>query len=336
MPYRQGEEQDPPSPSPDRQTRRPHTLSRSRSPDRENRKSRRHNVRNRSPPPQRIPLPFNAPRLSKRQLAEYKPLFQSYLEIQKRLKLDELEEREVRGRWKSFVSHWNRGELARSWYDPSMLKTAKETVSAYRRSRAEPKLRDSPTYDPQHMSQIVARGESQSEDDFGPTIPRHVLSRRTGPTMPKVDDLALRDQLNAEDRMRMSSNYRDDVRYERKEERKAQKERLEELVPRADPGSRERQLEKKREATSTLNEFRNAKEGGDAEVGDADLLGTDDMDEYKRSRREMERKKSEREIRREEMMRARAVEREEKLAEFRQKEAATMEYLKAIAKDRFG
>lgn len=217
-----------------------------------------------------------------------------------------------------------------------MLKTAKETMSAYRRSPTKRKLRDSPTYEPEQTSRNDTPDESQSEDEFGPAVSRDVVPRRTGPTMPKMDDLALRDQLTAEERRQSSSNYRDDVRYERKEDRKAQKERLEELVPRADPGSRERQLEKRRETTSTLKEFRDAKEGGDAEVRDADLLGADDIDEYKRHRKEMERKKTEREIRREEVLRARAAEREEKLAEFRQKEAATMDYLRAIAKDRFG
>jgi hypothetical protein len=154
--------------------------------------------------------------------------------------------------------------------------------------------------------------------------------------MPKTDDLALRDQLKEEEHERDTLNYVDDIRFERRQDRKAQKERLEELVPRADPGSRERKLEKKSETTSTLNEFRNAKEGGDVEIPESDLMGTDDMDAYKRSKKEMERKKNEREIRREEIQRARAAEREERLASIRQKEAATIEYLKAIAKERFG
>lgn len=154
--------------------------------------------------------------------------------------------------------------------------------------------------------------------------------------MPHMDDLALRDELNEEERRRRGLDYRDDIRYERRMENKAHKERLEELVPRADPGSRERQLEKKREATSTLQDFRNAKEAGDIEVPEADLMGTDDLDAYKRRKMEMEKQKSEREIRREEIARARAEEREERLAEIRKKEASTMEYLMQLAKERFG
>jgi hypothetical protein len=139
-----------------------------------------------------------------------------------------------------------------------------------------------------------------------------------------------------EDRARDRSNYTDDIRYDRKTDRKAQKERLEELVPRADPGSRERQLEKKREVTSTLQSFRDAKESGDVEVPESDLMGDDGVDVYKRKKKEEERKKSEREIRREEISRAREAERNEKLAERREKESKTMEFLMQIAKERFG
>jgi len=217
-----------------------------------------------------------------------------------------------------------------------MLKTAKETVSSYRTQPQEHTTRDSPKYTSQQDKAADPDPESQSDDDFGPAAPKELNSRRTGPTMPKLDDLALRDELRNEDRDRHNNNYVDDIRFERRQDRKAQKEQLEELVPRADPGSRERKLEKKSETTSTLHEFRNAKEGGDVEVPESDLMGTDDMDTYKKSKRDMERKKTEREIRREEITRARAEEREERLAGIRQKEAATMEYLKAIAKERFG
>jgi hypothetical protein len=81
------------------------TRTRSRSPheSREHRKRRRHD---RSPATEVIALPYKAQRLSKRQYDEYKPLFHSYLDIQKGLNLDELDEREARGRWKSFVSRW--------------------------------------------------------------------------------------------------------------------------------------------------------------------------------------------------------------------------------------
>lgn len=62
--------------------------------------------RSRSPTAKPVKLPYQARPLSKHDFDAYKPLFQSYLDIQKHIQLDELEEREARGRWKSFVSKW--------------------------------------------------------------------------------------------------------------------------------------------------------------------------------------------------------------------------------------
>ncbi|PVI07296.1 hypothetical protein DM02DRAFT_321057 [Periconia macrospinosa] len=223
----------------------------------------------------------------------------------------------------------NRGDLARSWYDPSMLKSAKETVQSFQAQPMQPRRRDSPDYGPREDV------EPQSdEDDFGPAPPPGGM--RHGPTIPRLDDLTLRNELRDEDRAREQADYVDDIRYARKQDRKAQKERLEELVPRPDPGSRERQLEKKRETTGTMREFRDAKEGGDMEIGEADLMGDDGYEGHRKRKAEMERQKSEREIRREEIARARAAERDERLAERRAKESETIELLRAMARERFG
>jgi len=214
-----------------------------------------------------------------------------------------------------------------------MLKSAQETAQALQSESADRVRRVSPDYGTRRDA-----APQSDDDDFGPApppggIPKHLGH---GPTAPSFDDLALRNEIRDEERAREQANYVDDIRYERTMERKAQKERLEELAPRADPGSKERQLEKKRETTSTLKEFRDAKESGDVEVGDADLMGDDGMEAYMRRKGDMDRQKNEREIRKEEIMRARAAEREERLADRRAKEAQTMDYLKAIAKERFG
>ncbi|KAF5848993.1 hypothetical protein GGP41_010155 [Bipolaris sorokiniana] len=322
------------SPHGARSHKRHHQSHRSRSPRRDDDSHRHKRTRTRSRSPTRKPadLPYKAKPLSKRQYDEYRPLFQSYLDIQKQIQLDDLDEREAKGRWKSFVSRWNRGELARSWYDPSMLKTAQETVQSYRASSAQaPAKRASPSYAAKEGA------EDDSDDEFGPAPPRDLAQHAGhGPTIPRLDDLTYRNELRDEDRARGQSEYMDDLRYSRKADRKAQKERLDELVPRADPGSRERQLEKKRETTSTLQSFREAKESGDAEVAESDLMGDDGIDVYKKKKREQERQKNEREIQREEIARARDAERNERLAERREKESKTMEFLKQIAQERFG
>lgn len=79
------------------------------------------------------------------------------------------------------------------------------------------------------------------------------------------------------------------------------------------------------------------KSPGAAEVPDTELMGGGDgIESLKKLKEVGERKKNERELRREEIMRARMAEREERLSEYRSKEEGTMQMLKALAKQRFG
>ena len=138
--------------------------------------------------------------------------------------------------------------------------------------------------------------------------------------------------MEAEDRLARQ----DDIRYDRKLDRKAQKAALDELIPRAEAGTRERQLEKKKEVNEKMKSFRE-KSPGAAEVPDTELMGGGDgVGEYKKMKDDFERKKNERELRKEEILRARMAEREERLSEYRAKEESTMDMLKTLAKQRFG
>lgn len=129
----------------------------------------------------------------------------------------------------------------------------------------------------------------------------------------------------------------EDMQNERKSERKVQKERLDEMVPRAEAGTRERQLEKKKEVAASNRAFATSKDdGGDVEVRESDLMGEDSLSELKRMKREQDRRKTEREIKRDEIMRARAAEREERSQRLRAKEDKTMSMLKELARARFG
>ncbi|EME41777.1 hypothetical protein DOTSEDRAFT_81981 [Dothistroma septosporum NZE10] len=281
-------------------------------------------------------LPLRARSLQKNDFEQYKPLLAEYLDVQKKLNIDELEEREARGRWKSFLGKWNHGELAEGWYDPDM----KSRVDERWRSRPPTSTKGRAIPGNKLLSSNAEGSESAEEDeedddddDFGPAPPRKETTRY-GAQSASLQDLQHRRELNEEeDHARLQ-----DLRYQRKTDRAEQKERTEELAPRADPGSRERKLEKKSETTSALNQFREAKEAGDVEVNDNDLMGggDDGAEGYKKRRQEMERKKGEREIRKEEALRARAAEREERLQVQREKEEKTMANLKAIAKARFG
>jgi hypothetical protein len=127
-----------------------------------------------------------------------------------------------------------------------------------------------------------------------------------------------------------------DMRAKRKVDRKLQKEALEELVPRAEAGTFERRLEKKTEVNATMKSFRERSPGA-AEVPETELMGGGDgISDFKRQKQEYERKKNDRELRKEEILRARAAEREERLEEYRVKEDKTMAMLKALAQQRFG
>ena len=99
-------------------------------------------------------------------------------------------------------------------------------------------------------------------------------------------------------------------------------------------------LEKKREKADSNRAFAAGKTeaGGVEDVADRDLLGGEDegIEGFKWRKREMERKKNERELRKEEIMRARAEEREDRVRAYKEKEASTMSGLIALAKARFG
>lgn len=51
-------------------------------------------------------LPYNARQLTKHDLDFYRPMLSLYLDIQKRIDIEELAPEEVKGRWKSFLNKW--------------------------------------------------------------------------------------------------------------------------------------------------------------------------------------------------------------------------------------
>ncbi|OTB11128.1 hypothetical protein K445DRAFT_322317 [Daldinia sp. EC12] len=313
-------------------------------------------------------LPLGARALVRSDFETFKPLFAQYLEVQKRKDIATLDEREVKGRWKSFIGKWNRGELAEGWYSPETLLEATKAGfggSTGTRSITEDKNGPvkSPSERPSGYSRERSRGgdgsihsageegdedEDEDDDGYGPTLPgsapahthlRDQLdttsSAKHGPGIPSRQDLDLRRENAEEERMQRIS----DLRLERKADRAEQRARLEELVPRAEPGTRERRLEKKREVNEKMRGFREKSPGAIGEVGEAELMGgggDDSIAEYKRLKAAAERRKTEREIRREEEARIRAAEREDRVKEYRRREEDTIEVLRRIARERFG
>ncbi|OTB00933.1 hypothetical protein M426DRAFT_323922 [Hypoxylon sp. CI-4A] len=365
-----------PSPSSARHTRRHH--HRSRRDD--------HHHRHNHPPSHSTPalapaeLPFDSRPLVRSDLDAFKPLLAHYLDVQKGKDITTMDEREVKGRWKSFIGKWNHGDLAEGWYQPETLVDARENWAGVSHREPAPdedgdNERNTTTTTLTTTATAIATGTSPSpphnrpnqeesndpsntkdededeDEEFGPTLPPSATSQtqptsvvvvsRHGPGIPTLQDLSLRREAAAESHQQSVA----DLRLARKLDRTTQRERLDELAPRAEPGSRERQLEKKRAVNDKMRGFRERSPGGagGAEVGEAELMGggggddgDDGLAEYKRMKGLAERRKTDREVRREEESRARAAEREERVREYRIREEGVLEGLRRIAKERFG
>ncbi|KAL1873666.1 hypothetical protein Plec18167_006183 [Paecilomyces lecythidis] len=190
--------------------------------------------------------------------------------------------------------------------------------------------------------------DDEDDEDYGPKLPHPDMSvvssermtgARSGPTIPNTQDLEIRRETAVADAIAA----REDRYKERRAEIHSHKSEIrhieDEVAPRAEPGTHERRMEKRREAAAANREFARTVRGGSPmeAAPEAELMGAEnELDALKKEREKEQRKKNERELRREEMMRARVAEREERLQRYRQKEEETMGWLKALAKQRFG
>ncbi|KJZ73224.1 hypothetical protein HIM_07421 [Hirsutella minnesotensis 3608] len=179
-------------------------------------------------------LPYSARSLGKADLATFEPLFIHYLAVQKQREARDMDEREFRGRWRSFIGKWNRGELAEGWYDPDMFSRISSWV-------AEDDEGSDPDGARGERGPEVTSGRGSNNDyndddddddddadDYGPTLPQKQAAtrRRVGAEIPTAQDLSLRDELILEDR----EEEREALRAARRADRTLQRERLEELA----------------------------------------------------------------------------------------------------------
>lgn len=256
----------------------------------------------------------------------------------------------------------NRGELAEGWYDPATLQKARQNAAD--QSIMDQK-RGSPDYGGggrgrNEDSGEIPTAEDDEEEEYGPTLPHpNAMSDVThsGPTIPNMQDLELqRGKLSdtvfrprsplifpaesaIEDAMAARKESRLQHRGEIRSHKAAMRHLEDEIAPRAEPGTRERQLEKRREAAAANRSFAEARRGGSPEAAPEEELmgsGENDLAALTREKEKEQRKKNEREIRREEILRARAAEREERIQKYREKEQETIGWLQALAKQRFG
>lgn len=256
-------------------------------------------------------------------------MFAYFLSVQKQIEWEELDEREVKGRWKSFVGKWNRGELAEGWYDPDMFSRISESDPG-----PAPKQRKrTPEPVTHHEHETLDRANSSDENDYGPTLPQSSQhGRRAGPGIPSFNDLSIRNEMIEDDR----EDFISILRAARKADRAQQKERLEDLAPRADAGTQERKLEKRQAVNDKMRGFRDKSPGMEAGNEKELMGGGDSLEEYKSAKQREQRRKTEREIRREEIDRAKREEMEEKRRAWREREEGTVSMLKELARQRFG
>jgi hypothetical protein len=118
---------------------------------------------------------------------------------------------------------------------------------------------------------------------------------------------------------------------ERKHQRRVEKERLEELLPRSDAGTRERKMEKRAETNAANRAFR--EKSPEVTISDATLMGGDDIKADLLNQKRIE---AAREARREEIQRSKEAERLKRRSDLEKREDGTMEMLKRLAEERWG
>lgn len=234
-------------------------------------------------------------------------------------------------------------ELAEGWYEP-------ETLGKAQISSAEDHVHDErmPPHPSDSRQNIDGSDEDEDDDGYGPALPSNNpsapsetiagRSRQSGPSIPKFEDLQLQHEQTHESSLQSLTT----LRHAQKAHLQTQKQELEALIPRAAPGTKDRQIERKAELRASNNNFAASKSDNTfTEMPEADLMGGDDddgggLEGFRKKKAEEERKKNDREIRREEILRARKEEREERVRVYREKEEKTMEGLVALARARFG
>lgn len=217
----------------------------------------------------------------------------------------------------------NRGELDREWYHPRIMDELKENLN-YPSSATNRERHDIRSMDSVHRSL-----------EAGPSHSKH------GPSMPNFQDLDIERETDLLIQEAASAERQRSLAAERASHNINMQSTVGEVAPRAEPGTRERKLEKKRDIAASNRAFAEARHGGSpgAEADEETLMGGDSGNDYQRlvqQREKQETKKSEKELRRQRILLARTAEREERLEAYRKKEDKTMSVLKALARERYG
>jgi len=221
------------------------------------------------------------------------------------------------------VKKWNRGELSDDIYQgrqaTSDTQTSYQWSFAKNKSKIDPNALKSIRDDVQ--AETNGRAQLSNENDAS-----RARSKVQGPSLPSASDMQYVREV-ADDLKTRS------MQASRRHDRTEQRERVDELVGPKESG-REGMLEKKRVARESDKSYRDAKDDGALEFNDNDLLGGSDSFKAAILRRDANKRKFEEKKRQEKD--SKYVETRERTTQMREKDKATMDMFRAMAKDRFG
>ncbi|KIR34614.1 hypothetical protein I352_02865 [Cryptococcus deuterogattii MMRL2647] len=254
--------------------------------------------------------------------------FRLWLKEERGKYLDEVSSESAHKYFRKFCRRWNDGALNRKYYQspeplPPTSSTAYRWSFASRGDNYLPSVRKD--VDRMTRSSAPATGPGQSADEigpsYGPTFPPSTTSRRVGPTLPSASDRqyaveAAQEARKAERKAAFKEDYR----------------RADEIVPRS--GGREGKMEEKRATNAENRTYREKDVTAGLEVDEGTLMG--DSGSFAAALRRRDEAEARRRERKEVTNLDRKSSVNERLQERKQKETATMEMFKAMAKERFG
>ncbi|KZT43845.1 hypothetical protein SISSUDRAFT_977870 [Sistotremastrum suecicum HHB10207 ss-3] len=248
--------------------------------------------------------------------------FRAWLKDTKDKYFDELTGDKARHYFRKFVKRWNSGRLSDDLYaglspmQPSSSQTAFKWAFA---TKGDSKI-DSQAIRAAREEVESATYKSQSSSSSGPS--RSTGGRILGPSLPTPADLQLARE--EEEEARRAGRHAD-----RKRENARHKERVEEQVGPKEAG-REGALEKKRVQREGNKAHQNAKDEAGLEVSEDILMGEGNSFQQMVARRDAARRRAD------EKKQVQLSSTQERAIALREKEKATMDMFKAMAKERFG
>jgi len=259
--------------------------------------------------------------------------FRVWLRDKKGKFMDELSSEKSRKYFHKFVKGWNSGKLSDELYTgvsstsaPSSSNTAYRWSFAGRESKNE-KAALRAARDSVIEATTGRKSYSRFTEDDSPEPERTTRrSRVAGPALPSASDwtVQMEEVKEAEDR---------DRKHKRKRERQEDRDRIEDMVGPKETG-REGILEKKRARREEDRKVKAEKEDAGVELRDDDLYGGADSFQARLAQRDAARRRFEE--KRDGGRRDRPVEGDDRLSARREKEKATMDHFRALAKERYG